>query len=149
MTNDEIRVKESYRELAERESQREPEPLVPPFGPNGELPNTLELGERACRSDPTKLLFQLIPPEAEKALATILTYGAQKYAPRGWEKGLPWSETIGSLRRHLNAFMSGEIIDPESGLPHVYFILTNAAFLVTMVERRPDLNDLPWGKDSK
>lgn len=102
------------------------------------------LGSRQCRGDPSKLLFQLIPPEAEEALARVLSYGAKKYAPRNWEKGLPWSETIGSLRRHLNAFMKGETHDAESGLLHTDHLICNAAFLCTMVARRPDLNDLPW-----
>ena len=103
------------------------------------------LGSRQCRDDPTKLLFQLIPPEAEEALARVLSYGARKkYGARNWEKGLPWSETIGSLRRHLNAFMKGETHDAESGLLHTDHLICNAAFLCTMVARRPDLNDLPW-----
>lgn len=66
---------------------------------------------------------------------------------RNWEKGLPWSETLGSLRRHLNAFTRGDLIDEESGLPHAWHLLTNAAMLVTMIERRPDLNDFPWAKE--
>lgn len=116
-------------------------PLVPEYTAD------LHLGNRNCRVEP-KLRYDLIPPEADHALAAVLTYGATKYAPRNWEKGLRWSEDIiGSLKRHLAAFEEGEVLDPESGLPHVWHVQTNAAMLVTMAERRPDLNDLPAYKD--
>lgn len=36
-----------------------------------------ELGARECRTNPEKLLFQLIPPEAEAAIAAVLTYGSK------------------------------------------------------------------------
>lgn len=143
--------------LASRESfsclDSEPDfrPAPTPPLPDGKAASPLSssqpsssLGSRQCRDDPSKLLFQLIPPEAEEALARALSYGTKKYAPRNWEKGLPWSETIGSLRRHLNAFMKGETHDDESGLLHTDLLICNAAFLCTMVARRPDLNDLPW-----
>ena len=100
------------------------------------------LGSRECRTNPDKLRYELIPPEAEEALAAVLTYGAKKYSARNWEAGLPWSETVGSLRRHLAAFIRGEFNDPESGLPHTGHILANAAFLHTMAVRRPDLDDI-------
>lgn len=122
-----------------------PTPPLPDGKAASPLSSSQALGSRQCRDDPSKLLFQLIPPEAEEALARALSYGARKkYGARNWEKGLPWSETIGSLRRHLNAFMKGETHDAESGLLHTDLLICNAAFLCTMVARRPDLNDLPW-----
>lgn len=101
------------------------------------------MGRRDCIGNPSKAMFQLIPPESEEAIARVMTYGLKKYEPRNWEKGLPWSEIVGSLRRHLNAFLQGEQLDSESGLPHVWHLHANSAMLVAMVGRRPDLNDLP------
>lgn len=43
-----------------------------------------------------------------------------------WRLGYDWSLSYDALQRHLNAFWSGEDLDPESGLPH----LAHAAFHV-------------------
>lgn len=90
----------------------------------------------AIKFDKDKLKFNLIPPEAEKALAEILTMGAAKYGDRNWENGLDEERILASLRRHLNAYQLGEKTDPESGYSHLKHALCNAAFLVTMEERQ-------------
>jgi hypothetical protein len=118
---------------------------TPETSPDPKPTQTVSLGFRQSRADAFKLRYDLIPPEAEAALASVLTFGASKYNDRNWELGLPWMETVASLRRHLAAFVAGEDLDPESGLPHVAHIITNAAFLVTMTKRRPDLDDRPHG----
>lgn len=80
--------------------------------------------------DNGKLLYSLIPPETTKALAEVLTYGANKYAPDNW-KLVDHGEQryLDALFRHLEAFRSGELTDPESGLHHLAHVLTNVAFL--------------------
>lgn len=80
--------------------------------------------------DTGKLLFSLIPPETTRALAQVLTFGAQKYAPNNWqlvENGK--DRYLDALFRHLDAYRSGEALDPESGLSHLSHALTNVAFL--------------------
>ena len=79
--------------------------------------------------------FDLIPPEAEEALADVLTMGAEKYGDRNWEKGLNYGDVLAALKRHLNAWVKGEKKDVESGLNPIDHVLCNAAFLVTF-ERR-------------
>ena len=76
-----------------------------------------------------KLRLSLSSPWADEGLAAVLTYGANKYAAHNYRKGLSWSETLDSLKRHLSAFIKGEDIDPESGLPHIDHIACNAHFL--------------------
>ena len=80
--------------------------------------------------DNGKLLYSLIPPETLQALAEVLTYGANKYAPNNWQL-VENGETryLDALFRHLEAFRSGETHDPESGLHHLAHVLTNVAFL--------------------
>jgi len=90
-----------------------------------------------------KLRLDLIPPEAEEALAEVLTYGANKYADRNWEKGMKMLPITASLRRHLLKWLKGENKDDESGLSHLKHVLANAAFLVTMEERMPEMDDRP------
>lgn len=80
--------------------------------------------------DDGKLMYSLIPPETLHALAEVLTFGAKKYAPNNWQL-VENGETryMDALFRHLEAFRSGEIKDPDSGLPHLSHVLANVAFL--------------------
>lgn len=52
--------------------------------------------------------FDLMPPRAERELAIHFQQGARKYADRNWEKGIPLSVFIDSLRRHCGKIMIGE-----------------------------------------
>jgi len=81
--------------------------------------------------DSGKLHYSLIPTQATKALAEVLTFGAAKYAPNSWQT-VPDGERryLDAAMRHLEAYRSGETIDYESGLTHLSHLLCNAAFLV-------------------
>ena len=86
--------------------------------------------EKGMKFDSGKLLYSLIPPETSKALAEVLTFGAQKYAPNNWQL-VEDGETryLDALMRHLEAFRAGETHDPESNLHHLAHALTIVAFL--------------------
>lgn len=99
--------------------------------------------EKALRYNQGKLPMHLVPPSAIKAIASVLEYGANKYTERNWEKGANYSVPYASLMRHLLAFWSGEDNDPESGLPHTYHILMNAAMLVEYEQLDKSLDDRP------
>ena len=89
--------------------------------------------------DAGKLRYSLIPPEATTALAEILTFGARKYAPNSWQTVPNAPERyLDALMRHLEAYRSGDLIDSESGHPHIYHLLCNAAFLTYFTAK--DLN---------
>ncbi len=93
--------------------------------------------------DEGKLRFDLIPPEAEEALARVLTMGAAKYGDRNWEEGIKFSRLYAAMRRHLNSHRTGEVLDPESGLPHLDHALANLAMMVTFQSRgRVELDDI-------
>lgn len=89
--------------------------------------------------------FDLIPPEAMLALAETYALGAKKYSDRNWEKGIPYSACIGALKRHLNAFELGDMVNTaDGGYEHVAHAMWWAVALTTFVRRgRGDLNDLP------
>lgn len=97
------------------------------------------------KDDQEKLRYDLIPPEALEALADVLTYGAAKYAPRNWEKGVASWRVFGALMRHLWKWWGGETIDPESGKPHLSHAITNIAFLIAY-ERRAMITEHPAWK---
>jgi hypothetical protein len=66
--------------------------------------------------DEHKARFDLIPPMAELAVAHVLRFGAEKYAPGNWalvENG--HERYMAAALRHLNAYRMGELEDIESG----------------------------------
>lgn len=63
---------------------------------------------------------------ALEGAARGLEEGVGKYGRSDWKKGMPITDCIDSLGRHLTAYMSGEMIDPASGLPHLDKLLCNA-----------------------
>ena len=78
-----------------------------------------------------KIHFILEARDALEGASMVLEYGAEKYSRGSWKTGLPVTETIDSLLRHLMAYLDGEDTDPESGLPHVDHVTANALFLAT------------------
>lgn len=90
--------------------------------------------------DDKKPMFDLIDPYFAEDLARVLTFGAAKYKPNNWQK-VKNAKTryIAALERHINAYKKGEVIDPESGLPHTAHIACNSMFL-HYLDRRHDVN---------
>jgi len=62
---------------------------------------------------------ELIPISAQIKEAEVLTHGAKKYGDHNWRKGMEWTRLIGAALRHIFAWMRGEDMDKESGLPHL------------------------------
>jgi len=98
------------------------------------------------KDDQGKLRYDLIPPEALHALASVLTMGADKYGDHNWRGGMKYSRLVGAMQRHLNAWMLGDIEDTESGYSHMWHVLCNAAFLVSY-ENMMTVGQLPQEVD--
>lgn len=99
----------------------------------GEEPLIEYRPERDLKYDQGKLRHDLIPPEAEKALAEVLTFGAAKYEPDSWRDVKDGKRRyMAAALRHINAHRMGEELDEESGLTHLSHALTNLAFLVAL-----------------
>lgn len=95
------------------------------------------------RYDAGKLRYDLVNADAHKGMVDILTFGANKYAERNWEKGMKWSKVIGSLKRHLAAIEACEDYDPESGRLHADHVACNAHFLSAYYRIYPQGDDRP------
>jgi hypothetical protein len=86
----------------------------------------------------------LISPFAEERQGAWLGMGARKYAERNWEKGMPFSRCVASLRRHIMRFQQG-MKDED----HLAAVMFNAMALIhyeEMIERGvlpASLNDMP------
>lgn len=67
----------------------------------------------------------------------VLTFGARKYQAHSWRKVENAPERYrDALYRHLAAYEAGEVNDPESGLPHLSHVTTNAMFLLELDKER-------------
>lgn len=95
--------------------------------------------------DSDKPRYDLVPTEAVAAMARVLTYGAKKYKPNNWRKTVEPERYIAAAMRHLDAYRSGELVDPESGpakLKHIEQVLTNVAFLIALNHEPEKLSDI-------
>ena len=93
--------------------------------------------------------MELVPQELSRACARAMGYGAEKYAPNNWRRGIRWGEVFGALKRHLDAWNEGEDIDSKedggSGLNHLDHAAACLGFLCHMVanEGYKKLDDRP------
>ena len=99
--------------------------------------------EKGLRYNEGKTRHDLIPAFAQEQYAKVLTIGATKYDERNWEKGMRWTKVIASLKRHVQAWESGQDYDPETGLLHTAHIMCNAAFLTEYYKIHPQGDDRP------
>ena len=82
-----------------------------------------------------EMSYVLQGPKGLAGLAKVLEFGGRKYDRGNWLKGFPDTSLIDSMMRHLTAYISGEVLDPESGLPHIDHIHANAKFLAEHGDR--------------
>lgn len=104
--------------------------------------NVNELGT-GKRYNKGKTRIDLIPAFVREQAGRVFTKGAQKYDERNWERGMAWSNVLGSLERHLNAFKGGEDYDPETGELHMAHVMVNAMFLTQYYKTYPQGDDRP------
>ncbi len=84
--------------------------------------------------------MDLLDTTAIEQLAKVLTFGAQKYAPNNWRKGISKCRLIAAVMRHMFAYLGGQDKDPETGLSHVAHAMCGCMFLLGL-EHRTDLDD--------
>lgn len=95
------------------------------------------------KHDSEKPRMDLLSPIALEELAKVLTFGAKKYAPYNWAKGIAYSRILGAMLRHLLAFSRGQDKDPETGLSHIAHLMCNCQFLLHFEKYRTEFDDRP------
>lgn len=95
----------------------------------------------AVKHDAGKPSLGLIPRTAMVAEARVLDFGAKKYGRDNWRKGMDHSRMSDAALRHLFAYLDGEDIDPESGLPHLAHARCCLGFLIEYGEKKLGKDD--------
>ena len=73
----------------------------------------------------------------------VWDYGAKKYAPWNWAKGMAWSVPLACISRHMQAILVCEELDPESGCSHWGHIVCNLLMLEHYEWFYPEGDDRP------
>lgn len=74
--------------------------------------------------------------------ARVFDYGREKYSAWNWARGQAWSIPLASALRHIVfGTAEGEMLDPESGLPHRGHIACNIVMLLWFIEHYPQGDD--------
>lgn len=87
------------------------------------------LGDRFNEGKPQ---WSLVDFKSIEPMVRVLEHGKEKYGRGNWQLGLDKMEICESLLRHVFAYLSGEIVDSESGIQHTGHMLANAMFLEYM-----------------
>jgi len=94
--------------------------------------------EKALRYNEGKLKWGLVHWPSLSPLVSVLMFGAEKYAPENWKKGLDRREILESTQRHLIALFEGEENDPESKLSHAGHVMCNMMFYIFFTNKLKD-----------
>lgn len=95
---------------------------------------------REAKADAGKPRPTLVPVSLIRAVTAVREYGTEKYNdPENW-RGVEPQRYRDALYRHWLAYLSGEIYDAESGLPHLWHLACDAAFLIDLEDDDGQIN---------
>lgn len=88
--------------------------------------------DQTAKADGGKIRPTLVPVSLIKAVAAVREYGTAKYCdPENWRRVEP-QRYKDALYRHWLAYLNGEKVDAESGLPTLWHCACNLAFLIEL-----------------
>lgn len=93
------------------------------------------MNDQTAKADAGKARLSLVPFEIVYDIARVREHGNRKYGdPNNWKQVEP-QRYVDALLRHALAFAENiNSIDAESGLPHLWHLSCNAAFLCEMLK---------------
>lgn len=108
----------------------------------------MEVGKRYNKD---KLRWRNFPMFLVRPLIEIGQMGEKKYGTYNFLKGLPTSDTLDCLHRHLDSFMDPNQpdIDKESGKSHLAHVAWNALVALYHIKTRPELDDRYKGEKNE
>ena len=104
---------------------------------NGEAMNYMpKEDDQTAKKDGGKLRMTLVPWEIVRAIAKVRMFGLLKYTDEHNWKRVEKRRYKDALVRHLLAYLEDEkAVDEESGLPALYHVATNVAFLIELEKK--------------
>lgn len=75
--------------------------------------------EEGVKHDEGKPRMSLLPPKALRHVAEVMTFGADKYGEHNYLGGMDHLRLLDAMLRHINAHISGQDMDEESGKYHI------------------------------
>ncbi len=108
--------------------------------------NQIDLKKAAGDQKPA---LQLIPPAFNEAVAGALKLGADKYGPWNWReegKQIEIMTYLGAMRRHIDAIIDGQPIDPESGIHHLGHVAAGCAIVLDAQKHGNLIDNTPTNK---
>ena len=92
-----------------------------------------QMNNTDAKADAGKPRPTLVPPSLVEAVTEVREVGTRKYGdPENWRKVEPQRYWDATLRHALKAWEDYRAVDEESGLPHIYHMATNLAFLIAL-----------------
>lgn len=86
--------------------------------------------DQTAKADAGKPMLTLVPRGIIWAIARIRMYGNKKYGdPENWRQVEPKRYRDAAFRHFLQYLDDPKSVDQESGLPHLWHLCTNCAFL--------------------
>ena len=99
------------------------------------------------KHDGGKPRLDLVPPEIIEAVGAVMTHGAEKYGEGSYRNVEP-KRYRAALMRHICQWLRDPYgIDEDSGLPHIYHIACNVAFLLEIDKKQEGTNETEEAKE--
>lgn len=98
--------------------------------------------QQGQKFDDGKPRLDLLSPIAMIEIARVMGHGAIKYGDNNWRKGFKYSRLIAAILRHIFAYMSGEKLDPETGISHLAHASCGLMFLLEFEKTGAGEDDL-------
>ena len=91
------------------------------------------MSDQTAKADAGKLPLTMVPRGIIRAIAAVRRYGNEKYGdPENWRTVEPQRYRDAAFRHFLAYLDDPAGVDDESGLPHLWHLACNIAFLVEM-----------------
>lgn len=94
----------------------------------------------ARRFNQDKVAYHMMPPYALEQVCRVFMMGREKYDEDNWRtgEGLSRIGCYNSLQRHVQAWLAGEDLDPESHLSHMAHAAWNALAIMELERLFPE-----------